>query len=483
MFRPWLLPVRTLRSLRFFSFAQTRFSLWDSKVVAVPSLGAPLTVTLPDGKLLETQQGQLPLVLAEKISKSLAKETVAALVEGQPWDLKRPLEQDCSLQFVRWEDPAGRSVYWHSSAHVLGAALERYFGDDLLLCDGPALERNGFFYEFQLKSGAAVKESDFPQIEKLMNEISSKRYPFERRVVSRAEAQQYFAENRFKLEIIEALPSDAVITLYRCGEFVDLCRGPHLRDTKLGALKIRHSGSAYWQGDAGQASLQRIYAISFPKQSLLLEWEAEMKLAAERDHRNIGKKQALFFFHPFSPGSAFFLPHGTRIMNRLEEFLRAEYRRRGYEEVRTPLVFNKELWETSGHWQHYKDNMFLLAEEDMALKPMNCPGHCLVFKNTTRSYRELPIRLADFSALHRNEAAGALTGLSRVRRFSQDDAHIFCAESHLEKEIFDCIDFVSYVYRLLGFEFRMLLSTRPTSYIGELAQWDAAEDALKRALK
>jgi len=309
-----------------------------------------------------------------------------------------------------------------------------------------------------------------------------------------------FAYNGFKREIIEAIPPCEELTLYKCGSFIDLCRGPHIPHTGLvkGFKLVKVSG-AYWKGDSTQPLLQRIYGVAFPKKEFLKEWLTLQEEAAKRDHRVIGKKQGLFMFHQWSPGNAFFLPPGARIYNKLMNFIRDEYRARGYQEVITPQVFNKELWETSGHWQNYREDMFSVNaashaqghacanahgdnNEVMGLKPMNCPAHCLIFSGEHHSYRDLPLRLADFGVLHRNELSGALTGLTRVRRFQQDDAHIFCAEEQIESEIGGCLEFVSKVYTVLGFSFSVQLSTRPAKFLGEPALWDKAENALKQSL-
>eukprot|EP01103_Thecamoeba_quadrilineata_P016494 TRINITY_DN552_c0_g1_i2.p1 TRINITY_DN552_c0_g1~~TRINITY_DN552_c0_g1_i2.p1 ORF type:complete len:495 (+),score=82.03 TRINITY_DN552_c0_g1_i2:698-2182(+) len=295
-----------------------------------------------------------------------------------------------------------------------------------------------------------------------------------------------FSYNRFKTEIISSIPQDEQITVYRVGDFVDLCRGPHLPSTeKIKAFRLIKNSGVYWRGNKEGPLLNRLYGISFPSQESLVGWEKNLEEVKARDHRIIGKTQQLFWFHPFSPGSAFFLPHGTRIFNRLLEFLREEYRQAGYQEVITPLIFHTDLWKQSGHWDHYRDDMFLISHSDEhkeGLKPMNCPGHCLIFKSTSRSYKDLPIRLADFSPLHRNEEAGALTGLTRGRKFHQDDAHIFCTEDQLSSELENCLQLVERVYgRVLALEYNLALSTRPDSSMGDPALWDKAEAALMAA--
>ena len=295
-----------------------------------------------------------------------------------------------------------------------------------------------------------------------------------------------FKDNKYKQHIIkDKIPDGSDTTVYRCGPLIDLCRGPHVPNTgRIKAFAIMKNSASYFLGNAENDSLQRVYGVSFPDKKLMDEHKKYLEEAAKRDHRKIGQEQDLFFFHELSPGSCFFLPHGTRIYNTLASFLRDEYWKRGYEEVITPNMYNSKLWEKSGHWQHYKDDMFTfeLEKEQFALKPMNCPGHCLLFKHRERSYRELPWRVADFGVLHRNEASGALTGLTRVRRFQQDDTHIFCTQDQITQEIEGLFDFLRTVYGCFGFTFKMKLSTRPDKYLGDIETWNVAEAKLKTAL-
>jgi threonyl-tRNA synthetase len=304
--------------------------------------------------------------------------------------------------------------------------------------------------------------------------------------LTKDEALQMFGYNKFKEEIIKTkVPDGELITAYRCGKLIDLCRGPHLPHTgKVQAFEIVKNSSAYWMGKAENESLQRVYGIAFPDKKGLAEWKKYIEEAERRDHRRIAKKQELFFFDALTPGSAFLLPYGARTYNKLQEFLRVQYRKRGFEEVVSPNIYNSELWKTSGHWQNYSENMFRFEceNQEYALKPMNCPGHCVMFGHRIRSYRELPIRFADFGVLHRNELSGALTGMTRVRRFQQDDAHVFCRKDQVKDEILGCIDFMNFVYGVFGFTFQMELSTRPEKYIGEIATWDYAEQQLKDVL-
>uniref|UniRef100_A0A4W5N6P8 threonine--tRNA ligase n=1 Tax=Hucho hucho TaxID=62062 RepID=A0A4W5N6P8_9TELE len=362
----------------------------------------PITVELPDGCRVEGQAWvTTPYQLACGISQGLADNAVISQVNGDLWDLDRPLEKSCSLEILRFDN------------------------DD---------------------------------------------------------AQAY---NKFKCRILNDKVTTPTTTVYRCGPLIDLCRGPHVRHTgKIKALKIYKNSSTYWEGRSDMETLQRIYGISFPDSKMLKEWERFQEEARNRDHRKIGKEQELFFFHDLSPGSCFFLPRGAYLYNTLTDFIREEYCRRGFQEVASPNIYNSKLWETSGHWQHYSDNMFSFpVEQDIfALKPMNCPGHCLMFSHRPRSWRELPLRLADFGVLHRNELSGTLTGLTRVRRFQQDDAHIFCTMEQIESEMKGCLDFLRCVYDVFGFSFQLQLSTRPEKYLGDIAVWNQAEKQLENSL-
>ncbi|KAF1775637.1 Threonyl/alanyl tRNA synthetase, class II-like, putative editing domain [Phytophthora cactorum] len=411
---------------------------------------------------------------------------------GELLDLRTPLQRSGTLQLLDFSSDEGKSVFWHSSAHVLGQALENKFQDKIRLTDGPPLKEGGFFYEMFLQDGLTVSETDFDELSRSIKKIVKARQPFERLQVTRELADELFAYSDFKRDMLHKIPEGEIISLYRCGPLIDLCRGPHVPHTgMLSSFEITRCGASHWEG---KELLQRVYAISFPNNAQLKEWRHLQEEAKKRDHRLIGRAQQLFMFHPLSPGSSFFLPHGTRVFNTLADFIRGEYRRRGYDEVITPLIFKKELWETSGHLKNYHDDMFMvsqgIATDDaceghdttmlMAKKTDELPGHCLVFREAKKySYRELPVRLADFSALHRNEASGALTGLTRVRRFHQDDAHIFCTAAQVQSEISHALDFIKHVYGIFDFEFNLRLSTRPEKYMGELELWDDAEDQLR----
>uniref|UniRef100_A0A8C7ZVC5 threonine--tRNA ligase n=1 Tax=Oryzias sinensis TaxID=183150 RepID=A0A8C7ZVC5_9TELE len=413
-----------------------------------------ITVELPDRQKVAAKSWvTTPYQVACEISQGLADNAVISRVNGELWDLDRPLEQDCSLELLRFDNEDAQ-VYWHSSAHVLGEAMERFYGG--CLCYGPPIE-NGFYYDMFLGD----QNTEFGDLEVLCKAVMKEKQPFERLELSKETLLKMFKYNKFKCRILNEKVSTPTTTVYRCGPLIDLCRGPH----------VRHTGFM-------------IYGISFPDSKMLKEWERFQEEAKTRDHRKIGKDQELFFFHDLSPGSCFFLPRGAYIYNTLTEFIRDEYWRRGFQEVASPNVYNSKLWETSGHWQHYSENMFSFpVEEDVfALKPMNCPGHCLMFSHRPRSWRELPLRLADFGVLHRNELSGTLTGLTRVRRFQQDDAHIFCTMDQIESEMKGCLDFLRGVYNVFGFSFQLHLSTRPEKYLGDVEVWNQAEKQLENSL-
>ncbi|KAL3426187.1 threonyl-trna synthetase [Phlyctema vagabunda] len=458
---------------------------YDAGIAAKPR--APITITLADGSIKQgTSWETTPADIAKGISNSLLKRTVVAKLNGdseQLWDLERPLENSCKLELLSFEDELGKKVFWHSSAHILGEASERRFGCSL--CIGPPIE-NGFYYEMGLPEGGAVHESDWKPLETLVGQIVKEKQPFERLVLSKDDLLEMFKDNKYKQHIIKDKIQDGEFTtVYRNGPLIDLCRGPHVPNTgRIETFAIMKNSASYFLGNKDNDSLQRIYGVSFPDKKQMAEHKKFLEEAAKRDHRKIGKDQELFFFHELSPGSAMWLPHGTRIYNTIMAFLRDEYWKRGYNEVITPNMYNSDLWKTSGHWDFYKDDMFTfgLEKETFALKPMNCPGHCLMFDHRERSHRELPWRVADFGVLHRNEASGALSGLTRVRRFQQDDAHIFCREDQIEEEIVALFDFLQAVYGLLGFTFKMKLSTRPEKYMGQLSKWNMAEDKLRSAL-
>ncbi|KAK6922152.1 Threonyl/alanyl tRNA synthetase, SAD [Dillenia turbinata] len=428
----------------------------------------PIKITLPDGTVKEGKKFQTsPLDVAKEISKSLAANALISRVNGVLWDMSRPLEGDCDLMLYTFDNDEGRDTFWHSSAHILGEALEQEYG--CKLCIGPCTTRGEGFYYDAFYGDLGLNEEHFKKIVSGAQKAVKENQQFE----------------RIEVEIINELPEDKTITVYRCGPLVDLCRGPHIPNTSfVKAFTCLRASSAYWRGSKDRESLQRVYGISYPDSKRLKDYLTRLEEAKKYDHRLLGSQQELFFCHPLSPGSWFFLPHGTRIYNKLMEFIKKQYWERGYQEVMSPNMYNMQLWETSGHAANYKENMFVfeIEKQEFGLKPMNCPGHCLMFEHRVRSYRELPLRLADFGVLHRNEASGALTGLTRVRRFQQDDAHIFCRESQIKDEVRSVLEFINFTYDIFGFTFDLKLSTRPEKYLGDVATWEKAEAALAEAL-
>ncbi|KLO07441.1 tars protein [Schizopora paradoxa] len=442
-----------------------------------------ICIKLPDGSVRSgTSWETRPIDIAKSISPSLGERIVISKVDEVLWDLERPLEKSVSLELLDFTHKDGKSVFWHSSAHVLGEAAELYYGCNL--CMGLPTE-DGFYYEIAIEN-RVVHPTDFPALEKLSDGAIKQKQKFERLVVSKENLLKMFEYNKYKKFLINStVPDGESTTVYRCGPMIDLCPGPHIPHTgHIEAMMVAKNSASYFLGEPGNDSLQRISGISFPSKKELDEHKVMLAEAAKRDHRKIGKEQELFFFNDLSPGSCFFLPHGTRMYNCLVELMRSELAKRGYQEVISPNMFNVKLWETSGHWKNYKNDMFTLEveKESWALKPMNCPGHCLIFDSRDRSYKELPIRMAEFGVLHRNEASGALTGLTRVRRFVQDDAHIFCMPSQIEDEIAGIFDLMQSVYGLFDFTFELELSTRPDNYLGEIETWDLAEKQLSNAL-
>lgn len=376
-------------------------------------------------------------------------------------------------------------VMRHTTAHVLAQALKRLYGSAAVrLGTGPATEQ-GFFYDVELDVPVSVEH--LAAIEQEMAQIVAENLPLVREVVSREEALRLFAERgeSYKLEIIRGLPLDAELSLYRQGEFVDLCRGPHLESTgRIGAFKLLRVAGAYWKGDAGNPMLQRIYGTAFADEEQLNAYLHAIEEAKKRDHRKLGRELGLFMFSEEAPGMPFYQPKGMLIRTELEHFSRMVQRGYGYDEVRTPFMMNKRLWEQSGHWDHYKDNMYFAAvdDEEFALKPMNCPGHMLMFKEGLRSYRELPIRLMEFGQVHRHEASGALNGMMRVRTFCQDDAHIFALPEQIEAELMQVLELIDDIYRVFGFAYSLELSTRPENSMGSEELWEEAERALRHVL-
>ncbi|AWV33338.1 threonine--tRNA ligase [Paenibacillus sp. FSL H7-0716] len=444
-----------------------------------------IKVTLQDGTIREVLQGTTIKEAAGAISTSLKKNAVAGKIDGKSVDLNQAIEHDCRLDIVTLDSKDGLEVYRHSTAHIMAQAIKRIYGDKAVqLGIGPVIE-DGFYYDIDIEK--PLSTDDLAAIEQEMAKIIQENHQIVRRVVSRTEAIKLFEElnEPLKLELIHDLPADTVLTIYDQGEFSDLCRGPHLPSTGLvKAFKLLNVAGAYWRGDSNNKMLQRIYGTAFPKKAQLEEHLLFLEEAKKRDHRKLGKELELFMFSEEAPGMPFYLPKGMTIRTELENFARELQRQRDYDEVRTPLMMNNRLWEQSGHWDHYKDNMYFtdVDETKFALKPMNCPGHMLIFKNNLHSYRELPIRISEFGQVHRHEYSGALNGMMRVRTFCQDDAHLFVLPEQIEDEIRRVISLIDHIYQVFGFEYKIELSTRPADYMGSEELWDQAEQSLQNVL-
>lgn len=440
-----------------------------------------IKITLPDGSVREYKKGITAGEIAFDIGKGLGSDALAAKINGNLKDLFVPVNEDSTLQILTFNDKEGLEAFRHSTAHLLTHAVVELFPDAKPTI-GPVVEE-GFYYDFDI--GHHFTPDDLNKIEQRMHEIVKKDYKVERVDLSAGEAKKIFKSNPYKIELIEEFKEAA--SAYRQGNFIDLCRGPHVPNTgKLKAFKLTKIAAAYWRGDAKNKQLQRIYGISFPEKKDLDSYLHMLEEAEKRDHRKLGKELEWFNFFEESPGAPFFYPKGAIIYNRLINFIREEYGKRGYQEVITPLLYEKSLWLASGHWEHFREHMFVLESEgkEFALKPMNCPSHLLIYKSKSRSYKDLPLRIADFAPLHRNELSGVLAGLTRVRKMSQDDAHIFAAPEQIEEEIFRLLEFTHYVYKkIFDFEYEIELSTRPEKHMGDTEDWNAAEAALKNALE
>ncbi|MDO4923636.1 MAG: threonine--tRNA ligase [Peptococcaceae bacterium] len=443
-----------------------------------------INITLPNGSVKEFDAaGVTPLEVAKSLSNSLPKKAVAAVVDGVVADLGTVIDKDASVSILTFDDAEGREVFRHSSSHVLAEAVQRLWPGTKIAI-GPAIE-NGFYYDFD--SEHTFVPEDLEKIEAEMKKIIKAGAAFERREVPREEAIAFFTERNepYKVELIQDLPEDALISFYQDGDYVDLCAGPHLPKTSaIKAIKLMSIAGAYWRGDEKNKMLQRIYGTSFPKQDALDEYLHMLEEAKRRDHRKLGKDLDLFSFVDEAPGFPIFHPKGMILRNELETFWREEHKKAGYSEIRTPLIMNRALWERSGHWDHYQENMYFteIDEQPFAIKPMNCPGGILLFNESLHSYRELPLRWAELGLVHRHELSGALHGLMRVRAFTQDDAHIFMREDQIIDELIGVMNLVDRIYSKFGFEYTVELSTRPEDSMGSDELWEKATDGLRTAL-
>lgn len=451
-----------------------------------------ITITLPDGSKKEYESGVTALQVAEDISPRLAKEVLAATVNDKIVDLTRPIETDASLKLHKWEDDEAKHAFWHTSAHLMAEALQELY-PGIKFGIGPAIE-NGFYYDVDPGEGVQIKESDLPAIEEKMRELVSRKETLVRKNISKQDALDYWNKkgDQYKVELITDL-DDGTITTYTQGGFTDLCRGPHLPNTSsIKAIKLLTVAGAYWRGDVKRPQLTRIYGITFPKKKMLDEYLALLEQAKERDHRKIGKDLELFAFSQnVGAGLPLWLPRGTQLRLQLEEFLRKIQKQYGYEQVMTPHIGNINLYKTSGHYAKYKDDAFRPIEtpqegELFMLKPMNCPHHCEIYKTKPRSYRDLPVRLAEFGTVYRYEQSGELHGLTRVRGFTQDDAHLFCRPDQIKEEFIKVMDIIFIIFKALDFnQFEAQISLRDPNnkekYIGSDENWDKAEQAIIEA--
>lgn len=442
-----------------------------------------MKITFIDGSQKEFENGKNAYEIASSISSSLAKKSIYALVNGEPYDLMRPIEGDAKLELKFKEDAF--EVLNHSTSHIMAAAIKHLY-PNAMFGVGPAIEE-GFYYDINPGEGVKFTDQDLVKIEKEMKHIASQDLPFIRTVVSKAEALEQFKNDKYKQEIINELPDDSVITLYQCGDFIDLCRGPHLPSTKFAKnCKLLNVSGAYWRGDSKNEQLQRIYGTCFFEAEELAKHLEDLKEREKRDHRKLGKELELFMISEYGPGFPFWLPKGMILRRTLENYWYKVHTREGYQFIQTPIMLNKELWEVSGHWYNYRDNMYIseIDDKEFAIKPMNCPGGLLVYKNSIHSYKDLPLRLGELGLVHRHEASGALNGLFRVRTFTQDDAHIFLTEDQIVSEIAKLIRLYEEVYSVFKLEYHIELSTRPLDkYIGDIATWDKAEAALAEACR
>lgn len=442
-----------------------------------------IIITLPDGSKREYAKGVTVLDVAKDISEGLARVVVGAVVNGETMGLNRTIENDAQMNLLKFENEEGRHVFSHTSAHILAQAVKRLFPDTKLAI-GPSI-KDGFYYDFD--TNHRFTPDDLEKIEKEMKKIVKENLEIERFVLSRDKAIEYLKEigEDYKVELVEDLPEDEIISFYRQGDFVDLCAGPHLPSTKkVKAIKLLNIAGAYWRGDENNKMLQRIYGTSFEKKKDLDIYLERLEEAKKRDHRKIGQELGLFSMHESGTGFPFFHPKGMVIRNLLEDIWRKEHTLRGYGEIKTPIILNEDLWHTSGHWDHYKENMYFTNIDDIdhAVKPMNCPGAMLVYKNGRYSYRDLPVRFAELGLVHRHELSGTLHGLMRVRAFTQDDAHIFMLPEQIKDEIKGVLTFVDDIYNIFGFKYKLELSTKPEDSMGSEEEWSRAEKSLEEAL-
>ena len=442
-----------------------------------------MKITLKDGSSKEYAQSMSVIDIAKDISEGLARVATAGEVDGEVVDLRTVIDKDCELNILTLNDEKGKGAFRHTTSHIMAQAIKRLYPDTKLAI-GPSIE-DGFYYDIDRETPLVAE--DLEKIEAEMKKIVKEDLPIKQYTMPRAEAIAYFKEKDepYKVELIEDLPEDSVISFYSQGEFTDLCAGPHLMSTKpVKAFKLTSLAGAYWRGSEKNKMLQRVYGTSYPKKAELEEYLHMMEEAKKRDHRKLGKELGLFMMREEGPGFPFFLPKGMELKNQLLDYWREIHKKAGYVEISTPIMLSRHLWETSGHWDHYKDNMYttVIDDEDFAIKPMNCPGGILVYESEPRSYRDLPLRMGELGLVHRHEKSGQLHGLMRVRCFTQDDAHIFMTPEQVRDEIKGVVKLINEVYSLFGFKYHVELSTRPEDSMGSDEDWDMATEALRGAL-
>lgn len=445
---------------------------------------ADVKIILPDGSAKEYAAGTTLGEAVKKLSNSLAKKVLAANVNGELTDLREELVDGSEVAFLTFEEDGGKHTLRHTASHILAQAVKRLW-PEAKLAIGPAIDK-GFYYDIDMEH--TLTPEDLTKIEKEMSRIVKENLPITKSVMSRQEAIEFFKSKNedYKVELIEDLPEDAVISCYTQGDFVDLCAGPHVASTgKVKAFKLQSIAGAYWRGDEKNKMLQRIYGTAFEKKEELDAYLHMLEEAAKRDHRKLGKELGLFVIKEEGPGFPFFLPKGMALRNELENFWREVHHDFEYDEIRTPIILNKHLWETSGHWDHYRENMYttIIDDEEYAIKPMNCPGGILVYQNEMHSYRDLPLRYAELGLVHRHELSGALHGLFRVRAFTQDDAHVFMLPEQMQSELMKVIELFDRIYSQFGLKYHVELSTKPDNAMGDDAIWEAATEALRNAIE
>ena len=443
-----------------------------------------MRITLKDGSVKEYDGALSVIEIAKDLSEGLARNACAGEVDGERVDLRTVIDKDCELSILTFEDKGGRDAFRHTTAHVMAQAIKRLY-PTAKLSIGPSID-DGFYYDIEFED--SFSEDNFPAIEAEMKKIVKEDLKIERFTMEREEAIKFFKDRNepYKVELIQDLPQDAELSFYKQGEFTDLCAGPHLMSTKpVKAFKLMKLAGAYWRGNSDNQMLTRIYGTSYTKASDLEEYITRLEEAKKRDHRRIGKEMKLFMFSDEGPGFPFFLPNGMILRNELMKYWREIHYKNGYQEIETPVMLNQRLWVTSGHWDHYKENMYtsMIDEELFCVKPMNCPGSILVYKNEPRSYRELPLRYAEVGLVHRHEKSGALHGLMRVRAFHQDDAHEFIAMDQVESEVAHIMRIIDEVYKKLEFDYHIELSTMPEDHMGSLEDWEKATQGLKDAVE